>query len=79
MEELTSKAVDLEQGQLMSVTVAMSLLAYLQEFVRTMDSGLEMHQFVRVSRPFNYYLIRDNEIFHLQYVAPICLIPLMGE
>ena len=63
MEELTSKATDLEQGQLMSATVAMSLLVYLQEFVRTMGSGLEMHQFVRVSRLFNYNLICDNKIF----------------
>ena len=44
-----------------------------------MDSGLEMHQFVRVSRPFNYNLMCDNKIIDLQYVAPIFPIPLMGE
>ena len=52
MEELISKEAGLEQGQLMSVTLAMSLLVYLQEFVRIMGSGLEIHQFVKVSRPF---------------------------
>ena len=49
MEELISKEAGLEQGQLMSVTLATSLLVSLQEFVRTMGSGLEMHQLVKVS------------------------------
>jgi hypothetical protein len=49
MGELISKATDLEQGQLMSATVAMSSLVYLQGFVRIMASGLEMHQLVKVS------------------------------
>ena len=49
MEELASKVTDLEQGQLMPASAAMSLLAYLQEFVGTMDSGLEMHLLVKVS------------------------------
>ena len=52
MEELTSKAIDLEQGQAMSATVAMSSLVYLQEFVRIMGSGLERHQLVKVSHIF---------------------------
>ena len=63
MGELTSKVADLELEQLMSVTVAMSWLVYHQEFVRIMGSGLEMHQFVRVSRMLNYYLICDNKSF----------------
>ena len=49
MEELISKEAGLEQGQLMSAIVAMSLLVCLQEFVRTMGSGLEMHQSVKVN------------------------------
>ena len=53
MEELASKVTDLEQGQLMSATVAMSLLVYLQELVRIMGSGLEMHQLVKVSYLFS--------------------------
>ena len=52
MEELTNKATDLELELLTSATVVMSWLVYLQEFVRIMDSGLEMHHLVRVSRPF---------------------------
>ena len=50
MEELTSKAIDLEQGQAMSATAAMSSLVYLQEFVKIMGSGLERHQLVKVSK-----------------------------
>ena len=50
MEELTSKATDLEIELLTSVMVAMSLLVNLRGSVRIMDSGLERHQFVKVSR-----------------------------
>ena len=49
MEELVSKATDLEQGQLMSATVAMSLLVNLQDSAKITGSGLEMHQLVKVS------------------------------
>ena len=49
MEELASKATDLEQGQLTSATAAMSSLVYLQESVKIMGSGLERHQLVKVS------------------------------
>ena len=49
MEELTSKAIDLEQGQAMSATAAMSSLVHLQEFAKIMGSGLERHQLVKVS------------------------------
>ena len=52
MEELTSKVTDLEQGQAMSATAAMSSLVYLQEFVKIMGSGLERHQLVKVSHIF---------------------------
>ena len=80
MEELSNKAVDLEQGQIMSATVAMSLLAYLQEFVRITGSGLEMHQFVRVS-PDDIMFAKRIERFlsNIQYVALTFPIPLMGE
>ena len=54
MEELLSKEAGLEQGQLMSVILAMSLLVCFQEFVRTMGSGLEMHQLVKV-KPIKVY------------------------
>ena len=61
--ELTNRAIGLEQGQPTFATVVMSLLVYCQEFVRIMGSGLEMHQFVRVSRILNSYLICDNKSF----------------
>ena len=48
MEELTSKVIDLEQGQIMSAIAAMSLLANLQDSAEIMGSGLEMHQLVKV-------------------------------
>ena len=65
MGKLTSVVADLELELLTSATVAMRLLDYLQEFVRIMGSGLEMHQFVRVSSILNYYLICDDKIFCL--------------
>ena len=49
MEELTSKATDLEQGQLMSATAAMSLSVNLQDSAKIMGSGLERYQLVKVS------------------------------
>ena len=49
MEELVSKVIDLEQGQLISATAAMSLLANLQDSAKITGSGLEMHQLVKVS------------------------------
>ena len=79
MEELTSKAVDLEQGQLTSATVAMSLLAYLQGFVRITGSGLEMHQFVRVSPDDIFEKRIKRYLSNVQYVALTFPIHLMGE
>ena len=60
MGKLTSIVADLELELLTSATVVMSLLVYLQEFVRIMGSGLEMHQFVRVSSILNYYRVRQK-------------------
>ena len=79
MEELISKESGLEQGQLMSVIPAMSLLVCLQEFVRIMGSGLEMHQFVKVSRPFSCNLSYNVKKFLQQYAALVFLIHPMGE
>ena len=79
MEELLSKEADLEQGQLMSAIVAMSSLVCLQEFVRIMGSGLEMHQFVKVSRPFSCNLSYNIKKFLQQYAALVFLIHPMGE
>ena len=79
MEELSNKATDLEQGQLMSATVVMSLLANLQEFVRITGSGLEMHQFVRVSPDEMFEKRIKRCLSNVQYVALIFPIHLMGE
>ena len=49
MEELTNEVTDLVIEQATSATVAMNLLVNLQESVKIMDSGLEMHQLVKVS------------------------------
>ena len=48
MEELISAVTSLELGQFMHATLAMSLLVCLQEHAKTMDSGLEKHQLVKV-------------------------------
>ena len=50
MEELASKVTDLEQGQLMSATAAMSLSVNLQDSAKITGSGPEMHQLVKVRR-----------------------------
>ena len=50
MEELASKVTDLEQGQLMSATAAMSLSVNLQDSAEVMGSGQERHQLVKVRR-----------------------------
>ena len=52
MGELISEVTDLEIEQATLVIVAMSLLVSLQESVKTMGSGLEMHQLVKVSPSF---------------------------
>ena len=49
MGELTSKATDLTTELATPATVAMNLLVYLQESVKAMESGLEIHQLVKVS------------------------------
>ena len=59
--------------------VAMSLSVNLQELVRIMASGLEMHQLVKVSPLTNFTQCVMCELFFYQYAAPICLISLMGE
>ena len=51
MGELTSRATDLATELATPATAATSLLAYLQESVKAMESGLEMHQLVKVSLP----------------------------
>ena len=56
MEELISEEADLEIEHFILVASAMSLLVCLQEPVRTMDSGLERHQLVKVIL-FNYYRV----------------------
>ena len=48
MEELISVVTDLEIEQLTHATVAMNYLVNPQELVETMDSGLEVHQLVKV-------------------------------
>ena len=50
MGELISEVIDLVIERATPVIVATNLLVYLQESVRTMASGLEMHQLVKVSR-----------------------------
>ena len=79
MGGLISEVAHLEIKQATSATVAMNLLVSLHELVRIMDSGLEMHQLVKVnlfpfgnSGHFMYY-------FQFQYCAPPYPIHLMGE
>ena len=50
MGGLTSKVIDLMTEQATPATVAMNSLVYLQESVKAMGSGLEMHQLVKVSQ-----------------------------
>jgi hypothetical protein len=49
MGGLTSEVMSQEIELATSATAVMSLLVYLQESVRTTDSGLEMHPLVKVS------------------------------
>ena len=49
MGELISEETDLETEQDTPATVAMSSLVSLQESVKIMESGREMHQLVKVS------------------------------
>ena len=49
MDELISVVVDLETEHFILVVLAMSLSVNPQGPVRTMGSGLEMHQLVKVS------------------------------
>ena len=63
MEELINKVTDPVIEQATSATVAMSLLVWLQEFVKIMVSGLEMHQLVKVSCLIIVIVISAHEIF----------------
>ena len=54
MEELINAATGLELQHFILVTVAMSLSVSPQEPARTMGSGLERHQLVKVSDTMLY-------------------------
>ena len=58
MGELISKETDLEIERDTPATVAMSSLVSLQESVKIMESGLEMHQLVKVSLLYHVQLYR---------------------
>ena len=49
MGELISAVTSLELEHFTHATLAMSWSGYLQEPAKIMDSGLEMHQLVKVS------------------------------
>ena len=84
MEELTNKATDLATELATPAMVVMNSLVYLQESVKAMESGLEMHQLVKVSLPpgFNYVMTSNYVLIllsKLQGGASLYLIHLMEE
>ena len=82
MGELISVVTDREIEQLTRVTVAMNCLVNPQELAKTMDSGLEVHQLVKVSLlsslqhtvDINFYVFSQ-----FQYFALPCPTHLMEE
>ena len=78
MEELISEEADLEIEHFILVALAMNLLVCLQEPVRTMDSGLERHQLVKVIL-FNYYRVHIIMILTSLVRCPNLPNPLNGQ
>ena len=79
MGELISVVTGREIEQLTHVTVAMNYLVNPQELVKTMDSGLEVHQLVKVSLLSSLQHTVDNMFSQFQYFALPCPTHLMEE